>query len=163
VIENAGYAIVEFSGINARFAADVVGFDPDLDVAVLRVDSGGERLPFLEIEREYEREPGARVYVIGNPLYLKQIASEGTVLGTLPVQGRRKPVMAVDAPVRKGNSGSPVINGPGRAIAVIYAAGEMTTDQGEVKPVGLAVPLRDLDALLRDLPPGNEAGAVTLP
>lgn len=158
VIEDAGYAIVEFPDINARFAADVAGFDPDLDIALLRVDSGDKRLPSIEIEREREWEPGERIYVIGNPLYLKQIAIEGTVLGTLPIQGRRTPVMAVDAPVHKGNSGSPVINERGRAIAVIYATGEMT-DQGKVRQVGLAVPIRELDGLLRDLPPpGSEAG-----
>ena len=156
VIEDAAYFIVEFPGENARFAADVVRFDPDLDLAVLQVDSGGKRLPAIEIEREHDWEPGAHVYVIGNPLDLKQIASEGKVLGMLPIQGRSQPVMAIDAPVHKGSSGSPVINEHGRAIAVIYAAGEIM-DQGGKKQVGLAVPLRDLDALLPELPE-HEAG-----
>jgi len=127
-----------------------------LDAAILRVDAGGERLPSIEIERDREWGPGERIYVIGNPLYLEQIAGEGRILGTVQVRGRSRPVMAVDAPVHKGNSGSPVINGRGRAIAVIYAAGEIR-HEGEPVQVGFAVPLRDLDALLRELelPPGT--------
>nr|WP_256758375.1 serine protease [Cohnella sp. WQ 127256] len=48
--------------------------------------------------------------MIGNPLYFTQIANEGKILGMVPIQGRKKLVMALDAPVFNGNSGSPVIN-----------------------------------------------------
>lgn len=158
VIEDAAYAIVEFPGIGLRFAAEVTASDPELDAAVLRVDAGGARLPSIEIERDREWEPGERVYVIGHPLYLEQIAGEGTILGTVPVRGRSRPVMAVDAPVHKGNSGSPVINSHGRAIAVIYATGEIR-HRGEPARAGFAVPLRDLDALLPEPEPESPPGS----
>jgi Trypsin-like serine proteases, typically periplasmic, contain C-terminal PDZ domain len=156
VIEGAAYAIVEFPESGARFAAEAARSDPELDIAVLRAEGGADRQPYIEIEREHDWEPGASVYVIGNPLYLKQIAGEGQVLGMMPVQGRRRPVLAVDAPVHKGNSGSPVINEHGRAIAVIYATSEIMRQDGAVQ-VGLAVPLRDADGLLRDLLPVDKS------
>lgn len=154
VIEDASYIIVEFSGINERFAADVAKSDPEMDLAVLSI-SGGERLPYIEIEREHRWESGDRVYVIGNPLMLKQIAVEGEILGLAPVRGKREPVMMIDATVHRGSSGSPVINEHGRAIAVVYAISEMARD-GSTEAVGLAVPLSVPDTLLSDLglPPG---------
>lgn len=152
VIDGAAYIIVEFSGIGKRFAADVAGFDPDLDLAVLRVDGEGEALPAIEIERERGWSPGDRVYVIGNPLALKQIAVEGEIAGTLLLGDGSDRVMAVDAPIHPGNSGSPVINEHGRAIAVIYAVTAMERGD-ETRRVGLAVPLREPEALLSELRP----------
>ena len=85
---------------------------------------------------------------IGNPLYFTQIANEGAILGMVSVAGRQRPVMAVDAPVFKGNSGSPVINEQGQAIGVIYATGEIVR-AGKTEQVGLAVPLSDMAHLLK--------------
>jgi len=88
--------------------------------------------------------------VIGNSLYFTQIANEGSIIDMLPIQGRQSPVMALDAPVFNGNSGSPVINGDGKAIAVVYATANIS-HQDEMIEAGLAVPVDDFDGLLREL------------
>ncbi|MGF7046802.1 S1-C subfamily serine protease [Paenibacillus sp. DS2015] len=153
VIDDNAYTLVKFPDNDRVYKAELAGSDPDLDIALLKVDMGGQELPFIEIEREKQQwEPGEHVYVIGNPLYFTQIANEGKILGMVPVQGREKPAMALDAPVFNGNSGSPVINEYGKAIAVIYATAEIS-HQDKIVQAGLAVPLDDLDNLLRDLMP----------
>ncbi|TVX99027.1 S1C family serine protease [Cohnella terricola] len=146
VIENNGYILVKFPENDQGYVAKVASGDPELDIALLKVDAGSQELPFIEVERERTWEPGEHVYVIGNPLYFSQIVSEGTLLGTMPVQGRSTPVIALDAPIFKGNSGSPVINEDGKAIAVIFATTEITHDSKTVE-AGLAVPLDALESL----------------
>ncbi|WP_372630412.1 S1C family serine protease [Cohnella sp.] len=146
VIEGGAYTAVKFPGNDQAFEATLAGSDPGLDIAVLRVDAGDYELPSIAVDREWK--PGEHVYIIGNPLYFTQIVNEGSVLELLPIRGRDKPALAIDAPVFKGNSGSPVINGDGKAIAVIYATTELAEENGASRTVGLAVPLADLGDLL---------------
>ncbi len=145
VIEGGAYAAVKFPGNDRAYAAKIAESDPELDIAVLKVEESGRSLPSIAVEREWT--PGEHVYVIGNPLYFTQIVNEGNVLELVPVHGRNKPALAIDAPVFKGNSGSPVINEEGRAIAVIYATTEIVREEGTIQ-AGLAVPLDDLGELL---------------
>ncbi len=148
VIEGGAYSLVKFPGDDREYRAEQVGIDPALDIAILSVNVESRDLPFIEIERKQQWEAGDTAYVIGNPLYFTQIASEGKVRGLVPVKGRERLAMAVDAPVFKGNSGSPVINSQGRAIAVVFATGTFAQEGGDAVQVGLAVPLSDLDRLL---------------
>lgn len=151
VIEGAAYSLVKFPGDDREYRAEEAGVDPELDIAILSVNVESRDLPFIEIERERQWEAGDPAYVIGNPLYFTQIASEGKVRGLVPVKGRERPAMAVDAPVFKGNSGSPVMNARGKAIAVIFATGTFAQEEGDAVQVGLAVPLSDLERLLGNL------------
>jgi serine protease Do len=156
VIEDNAYVAVKFPNNDRGYEAELVGSDPDLDIALLRVDNGSQELPFIEIERKKGQwKPGDHIYVIGNPLYFTQIANEGTILGMVPIQGRKTPAMALDAPVFNGNSGSPVINEYGKAIAVIYATTEIS-HQDQIIQAGLAVPLDDLNTLLQKVLPTEE-------
>jgi len=148
VVEGGAYSLVKFPGDDREYRAEQIGVDPALDIAILGVNVENRDLPFIAIERKQQWEAGNTVYVVGNPLYFTQIASEGTVRGLVPVKGRERPAMALDAPVFKGNSGSPVINSQGRAIAVIFATGTFAQEGGGTVQVGLAVPLSDLDRLL---------------
>ena len=152
VIEGAAFSLVKFPGDSREYRAEQAGIDPGLDIAILKVEDEGRALPFIEVEREKLWAAGDAVYVIGNPLYFTQIASEGHVLGLVPIEGRERPVLAVDAPVFKGNSGSPVMNEQGKAIAVIYATAELSQAGEEAVQVGLGVPLSDLDRLPDALP-----------
>jgi S1-C subfamily serine protease len=154
VIEDSGYIIVKFPDERSEsYKAELAGSDPDLDIAILKADIGDQRLPFIEVERSNEQwEPGEPVYVIGNPLYFTQIAIEGEMISLVPIQGRQKPVMALDAPVYSGNSGSPVINEHGKAIGVVYATADIQ-HHDQIIEAGLAVPIADMESLLQALVP----------
>ncbi|CAM4299431.1 S1C family serine protease [Paenibacillus tarimensis] len=154
VIEDSGYIIVKFPEQSQSYKAELSGSDPDLDIAILKADIGDERLPFIKVERDNEQwGPDEHIYVIGNPLHFTQIVIEGAIIGLVPIQGRQTPVMALDAPIYNGNSGSPVINKRGKAIAVVFAIAEVQ-HQDQLIEAGLAVPIADMETLLRtSLPP----------
>ncbi|MFC4304378.1 S1C family serine protease [Cohnella boryungensis] len=155
VIEDKAYALVKFPEVDQGYEAELVRAAPDLDVALLKVDPGSRELPAIEIERDRPWQAGDHVYVIGNPLYFTQIVTEGTILGKLPVQGRPRTAMALDAPVFQGNSGSPVINEDGKAIAIIYATADVP-HQDKIVQAGLAVPFKDVDDLMPELLPRQD-------
>ncbi|MDQ6421942.1 serine protease [Paenibacillus sp. LHD-117] len=154
VIEDNGYIIVKFPEQSQSYKAELSGSDPDLDIAILKADIGDQRLPFIKVERDDKPwKPDEQIYVIGNPLQFTQIAIEGAIIGLVPIQGRQTPVMALDAPVYNGNSGSPVINKHGKAIAVVFATADVQ-HQDQTIEAGLAVPIADMETLLRtSLPP----------
>lgn len=62
--------------------------------------------------------------------------------------------MMLDAPVFRGNSGSPVLSESGEVVAVVYAT-VRTEVEGGRKKVGLAVPVADFAA---QLDPGSGSG-----
>lgn len=135
-------AFVKFSG-GATHEAEVVVSDASVDLAVLKLPPSEDKRTPLPVEREPSWQPGEHVYVIGNPLFFDHIANEGTVLGDIPVQGLDVPAMVLDAPIYKGNSGSPVINERGEAIAVVFATAKIELS-GQQRNVGLAVPAKYL-------------------
>lgn len=150
VIEDSRGTLVQFPELERVYAAELVGGDADLDLALLKIEPGDETLPHIELERERVWQTGEAVYVIGNPLYFSQIAVEGTVHDLVRIAGREKPVLALDAPVFKGNSGSPVIDRFGKAIGIVYATADIPTADG-VLEAGLAVPIGDAAELLAAL------------
>ncbi|GIQ69550.1 S1C family serine protease [Xylanibacillus composti] len=118
------------------YMATVVAIDQDVDLALLRIDA--EDLPFLPLAENYGGEAGKPIYVIGNPLFFTNIANEGETLG-LTYDGRAH-LMVLDAPIYKGNSGSPVIAHDGVVIGVVFATSSMEQD-GKKRRIGLAVPV----------------------
>ena len=107
VIEGNTAITVVFPG-EGRFTANVVNTYPSVDLAILDVDA--ENLPFLELADQTtftEHEP---IYFIGNPLSFKGIANEGTIIDYTQLTDWDVPVIMMEAPVYRGNSGSPVLN-----------------------------------------------------
>ncbi len=129
--------------------AEVVKKMPEHDIALLRIDTEN-LLPFLELSKEGEWEAGDPITFIGNPLMHHQIANDGSIIGLMETSSLDNDVLMLDAPVYKGNSGSPVIDEEGKVIAVIYATMMRDVD-GKRKSVGLAIPVESISDLLKSI------------
>ncbi len=118
-----------------RHQATPVLFDPDLDVAVLRVQ-GLAAGPLPLVPGETERGSGGAVlgYPGGGPF----TAGAGAVLRRFEAVGRdiygsnltRRDVYQIQGTVRQGNSGGPFVQADGQVIGVIFAASTSDPDVG---------------------------------
>lgn len=147
VIAGSSSITVRFPGALPHLGEVLVGI-PQVDLALLSVEGGN--LPALELAVEgLKRED--TVLMIGNPLGLSSVVSEGTVEGFVMLRDWEEPVLMIKGPVYRGSSGSPVFNREGLVVAVIFATLQQQGPAGQEDIIGLAVPAAELMALLEGI------------
>ena len=128
------------------FDAELVGSDPDTDLALLRVVDGDD-LPSVVLGDSDRLEVGDWVVAIGNPFGLERSVSHGLisakerVLGVGPLDD----FIQTDALINPGNSGGPLFNMRGEVVGVNSAV--ISNAQG----IGFAVPINMVKDLLPNL------------
>lgn len=152
VIGDAKFAFISFDE-GGIYRAEVIVADASIDIALLRIvntaSAATDRaFPTLPIETDRQWLSGMPIYVIGNPLFFNRIANEGTVMGLTSLQDWDLPVITIQAPIYKGNSGSPIINHEGNVIAVVFATTKVV-HEGNKQKVGLAIPIEYLFKYIR--------------
>ena len=133
VIAGVGRPVVESRA--GRSPATPVLFDPDLDVAVLRVDRLSSR-PLPVLADEVGR--GTRGAAVGYPGGGSLRAEPAVVLAQYDALGRdiysrsltRRPVYELQSRVRAGNSGGPVVDRNGSVVGVVFSRSAAHSDIG---------------------------------
>ena len=102
------------------FNAGLIGSEPEVDIAVLRI--GADRLPVAELGR-FPLKVGQLVIAVGNPYGLNWTVTAGVVsaLGrTLEGPGIRKMtnLIQTDTSINPGNSGGPLVSSRGQVIGI---------------------------------------------
>ena len=97
--------------------AELIGYDPELDLALLKIDGEYSALPLANSD---ETQIGEKVIAIGNPLGLQFSVSEGIVSAVhrLGIDGKTSAYTQTDAALNPGNSGGPLINKQGKALGI---------------------------------------------
>ena len=162
VTEGEGSAIRKALEVYVAFAdgnqvaARIVGYDPNADVALLKLDPAGLRLRPLRLGTARDLRVGSPVAAIGSPFGEPQSLSIGVVSATdrtitsltgFDIAG----AIQTDAAINRGNSGGPLVNAAGEVLGI---NSQIQTSSGGGEGVGYAVPVdtvrRTLDALRAD-------------
>jgi S1-C subfamily serine protease len=149
---------VEFPDRNV-VDAEIVGFDPFSDVALLRVDPDGFELHPLELGDDSELRVGQPVAAIGSPFGEQQSLSVGVVSATdrsvrsltdFQIEG----AIQTDASINPGNSGGPLLDAGARVIGINQ---QIETSSGANDGVGFAVPVSAIERSIAQLEADGEA------
>jgi S1-C subfamily serine protease len=154
-LREARKVFVEFADGN-QVEAKVLGYDPEADIALLKVDPAGLTLRPLPLGVSDKVEVGTPVAAIGSPFSERQSLSVGVVsavdrsitgLTAFQIAG----AIQTDAAINPGNSGGPLVDPDGKVIGINQ---QIRTSSGGGEGVGFAVPIdvarRSLEQLRRD-------------
>ena len=129
--------------------AEVLGSNPSVDIAVLKVPLDGKKVVCAEIGDSSKLKKGQEVYLIGSPLSLDYVGSvsHGVVSGLdreLQYEQIYEPVklIQVDASMNAGNSGGPLCNNKGMVVGICMAkVAGVTLDN-----IGMCLPINEVMA-----------------
>jgi serine protease Do len=128
------------------FTAVVKGQDQKLDIALLKIDAGGD-LPVALLGDSDALQVGEWVMAIGNPFGLSEtvtvgiVSAKGRVIGAGPYDN----FIQTDASINPGNSGGPLFDSQGRVVGINSAI--VSGGQG----IGFAIPINAVKAILPQL------------
>ena len=125
---------------------EVVGTDPAIDVALIRV-AGAGALPEAPLGNSDELRVGEWVCAIGNPLGYVHSVTVGVVsfIGRKLFDASLDDYIQTDAAINLGNSGGPLINARGEVIGINSAISSRANN------IGFAVPINQAVAILPQL------------
>ena len=151
VVEDAGEIDVRLSdGREAR--AEVLGTDPETDLAVLRIKL--DKLPVITLGRSQDLRVGDALLAIGNPFNVGQTVTAGIVsalgrngLGLSTFES----FIQTDAAINPGNSGGALVDAQGNLVGINTA---IYSRNGGSNGIGFAIPTdvaqQVMESLIRD-------------
>lgn len=149
VIENADEISVILAD-NTILEAEVIGRDPKVDLALLKVESD-EPLPTIKWGDSDKMRVGDWSVAIGNPFGIGVTVTAGIVSARsrqLPSGGAYDDFIQTDAAINRGNSGGPLINMDGEVIGINTAIFSPT---GASVGIGFASPSNLAKSVIDDL------------
>lgn len=141
---------VHVSLVDGRsFKAEVIGSDPELDVAVLKIDA--DDLVDVKFGDTEKLEVGDFVVAIGNPFGLGQTVTTGIVSALdrtgLGIEGYEN-FIQTDASINPGNSGGALVNLKGELVGINTA---IIAPSGGNVGIGFAIPVNMVKASMEQL------------
>jgi serine protease Do len=157
VVENATSVQVRFADGRVYDDAEIVGRDPNTDLAVVRIQPrGNERFHPMAIGDSDRLQVGDWVLALGNPLDLGFtvtagiVSAKGRSLGIIQSQNDigLESFIQTDAVINRGNSGGPLVDLLGRAVGVNTA---IVSPTGAYAGNGFAIPIALAEKAAQDI------------
>jgi serine protease Do len=133
-----------------KYRGNVVGFDPETDVAVIKIDSPKD-LPTVTLGDSNAAQVGDWVLAMGSPFGLDQTVTAGII----SKKERESPYFNVfqrflqtDAAINRGNSGGPLVNMRGEVIGM---NSQIATSTGDYNGIGFALPANETNFVYKQL------------
>ena len=150
--KQADQVYIEFLDGN-RVPAEIVGHDPNADVALLKVDPDDLSLTPLHLGESHTISVGEPVAAIGSPFGERQSLSIGVISALdRTIQSLTKfeigDAIQTDAAINPGNSGGPLLDAHGRVIGI---NAQIKSQSGGGEGVGFAIPVDAVRRSLREL------------
>lgn len=122
-----------------KFNAEVIGTDPETDIAVIKIDAAG--LPIVVLGNSDEIQQGDWVLALGSPFGLQQTLTAGIVSATGRElrESQYNHYIQTDASINPGNSGGPLVDMEGEVVGIntaIFTGGGLS--QGNIG-IGFAI------------------------
>lgn len=131
--------------------ANIVGIDPDTDLAVLKISDSNLILRPAEFCNSDSINVGDEIFVLGAPYNLDNTVTHGIIsgIGSPNIKQRNfSNLIQTDAPINPGNSGGPLINIHGLTLGIITT---ILTEDGVNKGIGFATPINDARKVINDI------------
>jgi len=131
------------------FEAEIIGTDPETDVALIKIDADGD-LPFLQFGDSDAVRVGEQVMAVGNPFGVGQTVT----MGIVSAKGRSIGLMdyedhiQTDAAINPGNSGGAMVNMRGEVVGINSA---ILSRSGGSQGIGFAIPANMVQRILESL------------
>ena len=145
VIENGSALEVMLLSTQHVYDAVLIGYDEELDLAVLKVDAQG--LTSARLADSDRLQVGDQVYAIGNPMgYLYGTMTDGIVSSLareVEVDSRDMTLIQTSAALNSGNSGGALVDVYGQVVGITSAKITGVNDDVVTEGIGLAIPITD--------------------
>ncbi len=129
---------------------DIVAFDENLDIAIIRVDkksTSGKMVsgfPTLTTANSEDIKAGQTVFALGSPVGLQNTISDGIISNVKQIVGDDT-FIQITAPISHGSSGGALVNEYGEVIGITSAGIDDAQNIGFAIPINV-IQLFDLDA-----------------
>ncbi len=162
VIQSRGGKLTVVLSDHTSYQAQVVGYEMDKDLAVVRIEAPTNKLVPVTVGTSDNLRVGQRVMAIGNPFGLDLTLTTGVVsaLGReiSALSGRKiYDMIQTDAAINPGNSGGPLLDSRGRLVGMNTA---ILSPSGSYAGIGFATPV---DMVRRIVPQLVKHGVVSWP
>jgi len=155
VVENASEIVVNLAD-GRQFDARLLGSDPALDLALLKID--GQELPSAPLGDSNDLIIGEWAIAIGNPYgYIMEDSRPSVTVGVISAIGRNfdprrgriyRNMVQTDAAINPGNSGGPLVNSIGQVIGINTF---IFTETGGSLGVGFAIPIDTAKRMMEEI------------
>lgn len=133
------------------YSAKVIGIDPAVDIAVLKIDGKGPFKP-LKFGDSSKVEVGNTVFAIGSPFGLGTSVTEGKISAKKrPFSDSHVDLLQTSAAINPGNSGGPLINILGEIVGINSRIYSTNRDNPGFQGIGFSIPSNAAFKTMKDI------------